>query len=164
MTSPRWIESHRFDSAAALLAYEQWWAKQLEVHHSATRILKLYGIGGSPGLRFIQHCPDESSLLQDPWPSSSAPVEIIPCPMQIKCFRCCHGKGGYTFRWYSPHWNDEYMRTRRPGAWAPGENERERPLAAEPYAGMAMDSFGVAIEDIMDGRAAVAGPSCGGGA
>ena len=51
-----------------------------------------------------------------------APVPTIPC-VAMGCVRCQNLRGGYQFKWYSRLWGDEYRRSRRPGAWTPGEPE-----------------------------------------
>lgn len=74
------------------------------------------GIGKE--LTMIHHVPTVPSDIQ------TLPTVRIECPgADAWCKRCTEGRLGYTFRWYSVLWHDEYMRMKAPHAWRPGDPE-----------------------------------------
>ena len=51
-----------------------------------------------------------------------SPVPSVACTAP-GCRRCATLQGGYQFRWHSQLWGSLYTKNRRPGSWAPGEQE-----------------------------------------
>ena len=108
---PRWIPAYNVDSVAMYSAYQEC----LVVSPGISRYLGFKG-----HLTFIEH---DAERLGNPAGAPQMDVRITPCP-ERGCQRCVQGRGGYTFRWYSPLWDSSYCRHARPGAWLPGMDEQ----------------------------------------
>ena len=90
-------------------AYLHYKSTQREYH-------EVLGIGDH--LTFISHAGLHGEALL---PTT---VSVIPC-VRHDCRRCLTGVGGFTFRWYSIQWHDEYLQMRSSGSWLPGELESD---------------------------------------
>ena len=75
-------------------------------------------------------------------PKGQEPVAPVPaCFKEVQCvepgcYRCEVKRGGYSFRWFHPLWEKEYMATKQPLAWHPHETaliaeERDRQFQLE---------------------------------
>ena len=118
---PRWVCSHRVDSAAMMSAAKHF------IHHNPEMWDSL-GINGH--LTCVNHVVDPSRL---PEPSPTW-YKNIDCPLSnVFCQRCREGRAGYTFRWASPLWLDQYCAMARKGAWMPGDPEIETFEEARGY-------------------------------
>jgi hypothetical protein len=98
---PIWIESNKVDSRAMLSAY-LYRVQPSDIHYGYLKMVshKMIDCGGT---RLTPPAVREEEC--------SAP----------ECQRCREGRGGYQFRWYSPLWEEVYVRLARPGAWMPGD-------------------------------------------
>ena len=113
---PRWIATRRCDSGAMLAAFL--WYRQHCTTAEANAVGYLYSIEhAEQGFVMI----DGQKVVPQRIPS---PVPTMPCTA-ASCARCEGLRGGYQFRWYSPKWEEAYLRGARPGAWHPGEPEED---------------------------------------
>ena len=110
---PRWISSCNVDSGAMLHAYQCFmWRERDELER----------IGCYGKLPLIHHIGSDYAM---------SGCRDIACPHEGgACFRCYHRRGGYTFRWYSLSWHDDYIAHSRGKqaairkyVWYPGEDE-----------------------------------------
>ena len=139
---PRWIDSPRVDSSAMLAAFLEFRGRRRAPSPSGSPSLSLALTGTDlaqpvdagtadpyDSLYLIKHRAAEyvmvhGVLLKPTEIPSSIPEQACH---DTGCARCAELRGGYQFRWYSTPWKEAYIRTKRPGAWAPGEPE-EGPL------------------------------------
>ena len=111
---PRWISSYNVDSGAMLLAYECFMAREKD---------EFERIGCYGKLSVMHHIGSQSMTFSG--------CRDLLCPHEGgACFRCYHRRGGYTFRWYSSLWHDDYIvhakgRQAAMGkdVWVPGDDE-----------------------------------------
>ena len=99
---PRWIESFNVDSPAMLVAFESYCRSQED----------LETVAFEDHLLQVLHSPEE-------WTK-----HCNRCS-QNGCQRCVTQRGGYTFRWCSLLWEEEYMKGRRKGSWFRGICEQK---------------------------------------
>ena len=72
----------------------------------------------------------------------------IPCPRGMSCDRCGTGRAGYTFRWFSCLWLDDYKRFRKDGTWLPGDPEGHRAMRdAAGFVGEILNSRGELVPE-----------------
>ena len=124
MALPRWVPSNKVDSAAALLAYENWYSRILFECQDEKEAYDKYGVG-LYGLDVILHYPYSEVFPTGPgFTGQQMRVNPRPCSAQDPpCERCTTERGGYMFRWFSVWWAEDYIRFSRPGSWKPGDPE-----------------------------------------
>ena len=98
-----WITNSRVDSIAMLSAYSKFKYTQRKYHEH---------LGIKDCLTCIVHACSENEPL-------FSIVTVIHCE-QKGCQRCAIGRAGYTFRWFSALWRDDYLKFCRDGSWVPG--------------------------------------------
>ena len=111
---PRWIASSSCDSNAMFAAFSQYLHTCTTTESEAVK--DLYTIEHAQRDFFIL----DGQLVVPQKINSSVPSR--PCTTPY-CARCEAFKGGYQFRWYSPKWDADYRKFRRPGSWCPGDSE-----------------------------------------
>ena len=82
---------------------------------------------------------------------TSMPLNVFLCPgWNSWCERCKQRRAGYTFRWYSSFWHEDYMRIpKKRGAWEPGMNEEEAARKPwENFTGNLVDPCGNIVKDL----------------
>ena len=109
MALPKWALSERVDSRAMFSAFQEWRSANPDMAKE---------LGLVNGLPTINDCPEV--------PFPDARVIEIPCPRGMSCRRCREGRTGYTFRWFSCLWLDNYTSWRRDRTWLPGDPEDYR--------------------------------------
>ena len=107
LTAAYWVDNRRVDSQAMLQAY-----------------LKKVSPGDENyGLTVQMHQRRDYGI-----PPVHLPASVTPIPCSTtSCFRCSVLQGGYSFRWFHPLWQDEYLQLKRRGplVWTPGETAEE---------------------------------------
>ena len=136
MALPRWILSEWVDSVAMLQAYNEW-------RHKNPAMAKELGL--DKGLPTINHCPE----LDSPDMCMNNVMEI-PCPRGDNCWRCRERRPGYTFRWFSCLWLEEYKSWRRDCTWLPGDAEGYRETRIEDCRGEIVSSRGHLVVGVID--------------
>ena len=117
MALPRWVLSERVDSSSMVLAFKDWRSKN-------PKLAEVLGL--VDGLPIIEHCPAMPLSVPDN-------LKEVPCPRGKNCWRCSSRKSGYTFRWFSLLWLDDYKALRGPGTWLPGDAEGVRTTLLGEY-------------------------------
>ena len=99
-------------------------------------------LGLVAGLPIIMHG------LQEDIPEADGALIEVPCPRGRRCWRCRIGKAGYTFRWFSCLWLDDYKRFRKDGTWLPGDPEGHRAMRdAAGFVGEILNSRGELVPE-----------------
>ena len=99
-----WITNSRVDSYAMFKAYSKFQYTQHKYHEHL-------------GIRNCLTCIVHACSGNDPFFNI---VTVIPCE-QKGCQRCANGLAGFTFRWFSALWHDDYLKFCRDGSWVPGK-------------------------------------------
>ena len=128
MAHPRWVLSETVDSVAMIKAYQKW------CRENPAEVMQL---GLDEGLPIICHYP--TFKLAEPG------VFKTDCPRGGLCKRCHEERGGFTFRWFSRLWLEEYELLRGPGRWSPGVPEGFQRQHHPAFAGQVIDSQGYLV-------------------
>ena len=140
MALPRWVMAPHVDSYAMLSAAawfrethtEKW--NEMELEGQLTKVTHLDLPPWFPVTRLDT---------TDDW------TKLVTCPHAEdgRCKRCAVGRSGYTFRWLSPYWVDEYDRRRGLYSWSPGDDEYSKNVHLGPtFTGKPMDAIGQILD------------------
>jgi hypothetical protein len=130
MTNPRWVISPAVDSTAMRGAARNYYEK-------------------NPAA-FWEMCEDKLTEILHcvPLPvAEDMPITFVDCPGDGSwCTRCQENRSGYTFRWFSILWMEDYEKHRRIGTWAPGDPENTFRSPTSRFTGDLLNSKGERVK------------------
>jgi hypothetical protein len=94
----------------------------------------------------IQHCGSLPSLPV----AEDMPITFVHCPGDGSwCTRCQNNLYGYTFRWFSILWMQDYEKLRRKGTWTPGDPENTFRSPISSFTGELLNSKGERVNCLL---------------